>query len=384
MSDSERSQHGEEEQSSRLPASAGSGGPPPTSPARATLSYDEFSPLREVIIGNAAKARIPPPSDPSVWLTVFGDLDAREVSRVKSGALPSHIIEETAEDLDGLREKLQGLGVVVYQGADVDHDREFATPHWQAEGFYSYCPRDLTLIVGTTIIETPSPMRGRYFELFGLADLFQGYLRHGSAWISAPKPRLRDDLYSIGDDGYPLLGEDEPAFDAANVLRCGRDLFYLVSSTANEMGFRWLENTLRAIGEFRVHPLRGMYRHAHIDSTIVFLRPGLVLLNPARVNDSNLPDVFRKWDIIWCPPMEHGEQVPEHPMGSAWIGMNLLMVAPDVAIVDSSQVALSRVLEDHNISVVPHTLRHARRLGGGMHCVTLDTVREGELESYFG
>lgn len=34
-------------------------------------------------------------------------------------------------------------------------------------------------------------------------------------------------------------------------------------------------------------------------------------------------------------------------------------------------------LEQRGVDVLPHTLRHARALGGGLHCVTVDTVRHG-------
>jgi glycine amidinotransferase len=76
-------------------------------------------------------------------------------------------------------------------------------------------------------------------------------------------------------------------------------------------------------------------------------------------------------------------EAPTDPLGSAWIGMNLLMVSPDVAIVDGSQPDLIATLEARGVQVIPLRLRHARRLGGGFHCVTLDTVRDGALEDYF-
>jgi hypothetical protein len=113
------------------------------------------------------------------------------------------------------------------------------------------------MIVGSTIIETPSPMRARYFELYdGMRELFMGYMLRGATWLSAPKPRLADDLYRLDAAGLPLLGESEPVFDAANILRIGRDLIYQVSRSGNEMGLRWLESTLRLMGDFRIHPLR--------------------------------------------------------------------------------------------------------------------------------
>lgn len=319
----------------------------------------------------------------SAWLNLYGDLSRGEMERVQLGEFPVRVVEETAEDLELLIGALRGLNVEVNQAQAGDHAQEFGTPHWRTDGFYNYCPRDLALIIGSVIIETASPMRARYFELFGMRDLFQHFMMNGSPWIAAPRPQLADDLFQADDQGRPVLGEHEPVFEAANVLRCGRDLFYQVSASGNELGRVWLERTLRAYGDFVIHPLRRIYEYTHIDSTIALLRPGLALLNPERINDLNLPDVLRKWDVIWCPAMNTVSTESPYPLSSPWIGMNLLMVNPELAIVDAAQHELIRALERNGIDTLPLTLRHARMLGGGFHCVTLDVLRDGAMESYF-
>lgn len=231
-------------------------------------------------------------------------------------------------------------------------------------------------------------MRARYFETRALAELFQAKMLAGSAWISAPKPGLGDALYPLAPDGTPRLSEAEPAFEAANVLRCGIDLFYLVSGSGNELGRLWLETLLSRLagtdraGPFRLHPVRGVYSGTHIDSTMCLLRPGLVLLNPERVTTETIPDPLRRWDVIWCPPMS-GPPAPARALSSAWVGMNLLMVAPDLAIVDADQRALITELERHRIQILPLRLRHARTLGGGFHCTTLDLIRTAPAIDYF-
>ncbi|MEO3803150.1 hypothetical protein [Nonomuraea sp. B1E8] len=358
------------------------GFPMPSPSIHAAYSCDEFSPLREVIVGNPSGARIPR-QDVSAWLNLYGDLSRSEMERVHTGEFPVRVIEETKEDLEVLISTLRSLGVVVHQAWAGDHSQEFGTPQWQTDGFYNYCPRDLVLIVESTIIETASPMRARYFELFGMRHLLQRYMLNGSAWIAAPRPQLVDELFQVDEQGRPALGDHEPVFEAANVLRCGKDLFYQVSASGNELGRIWLEQTLRAYGQFTIHPLRKIYEFTHIDSTIALLRPGLTLLNPERINDENLPSALRKWDAIWCPPMNTTSASSPYPLSSRWIGMNLLMVNPELAIIDATQHALIRELERNGIDTLPLTLRHARTLGGGFHCVTLDVVRDGPMESYF-
>lgn len=351
--------------------------------APAVASWDEFSPLREVIVGDATGSRMPAQTDPSAWLNCYPELRRSEREAFQHGSFPQRIIEETNEDLADLVATLRELGVVVHHQTAVDTSLEYGGLGWRSQGRTSYCPRDLTLVIGSTIIEVPSPVRARYFEIFGLRDLFQDYMLRGAQWISAPRPQLRDELFPTDESDSPVLGEAEPAFEAANVLRLGRDVFYQVSRSGNEMGLRWLESTLRMLGDIRVHPLRGLYQGTHIDSTISFLRPGLVLLNPERVRPETIPEPLKSWDVIWCPPIEEPvAPLLPHNLSTPWVGMNLLMVDPATAVVDRNQTNLIRLLESKGITVVPRQLRHSRVLGGGFHCVTLDMRRDGGFESY--
>lgn len=355
--------------------------PAMASRAPAVHSWDEFTTLREVIVGDASNAQLPE-ADVSMWLTCYPDLGRSELAEVHRGAYPRRVIEETNEDLELLVTSLRELGIKVHRMPGAEHAAKITSPDWSSSGLYSYCPRDLTLILGPAIIEAPSAMRGRYFELLGLRSLFRDYLMAGAMWLAAPRPRLDDSLYEWDEDGRPLLGETEPIFDAANILRLGRDLFYQVSRSGNELGLRWLQSTLPLLGDFRIHPLRGVYGNTHIDSTISLLRPGLVLLNPARIAADSVPAPLRGWDVIWCPPPEAKPTFMLHPLSEEWISMNLLMVNPGLAIVDADHRELIGALEAKGVQVLPHRLRHSRVLGGGFHCVTLDIVRDGGFEDY--
>ena len=70
----------------------------------------------------------------------------------------------------------------------------------------------------------------------------------------------------------------------------GKDLLYLVSSSGNELGAKWLQSVLGE--DYRVHTTKDIYRSSHIDSTVMCLKPGLVLLNSARVNKKKLSKNF--------------------------------------------------------------------------------------------
>jgi N-dimethylarginine dimethylaminohydrolase len=343
-------------------------------------SCNEWDPLEEVIVGNPLGARFPTP-DVSTQLAEFPD---RPLEKIPTGPFPEWIIEETEEDLNEFVTVLGELGVTVRRPETWPHEAKFSTIHWESEGYYNYCPRDVMLVIGDQIIETPNVIRSRAQETFSYRSMLVDYLASGAKWYSAPRPMLLDSLFDV-DLARPAPRNDEPAFDAANVLRFGQDLIYLVSGTGNELGGRWLQTILG--DAFRVHFLKDVYYGSHIDSTFVALRPGLMLCNPARLNDDTVPEILRQWEIIYSPPMESTDRYDaaylSRSIGSAWIDMNLFSISPDLVVVDREQTALIRLLEKHGLDVIPLKLRHSRMLGGGFHCVTLDIRRTGSLQRYF-
>jgi N-dimethylarginine dimethylaminohydrolase len=346
----------------------------------AVWSCNEWDPLEEVIVGNPLRARFPT-ADRSTQLTEFPD---RSLEQIPQGPFPQWIIEEAEEDLNEFVAVLEQLGITVKRPETWPHEASFSTIHWQSEGYYNYCPRDIMLVIGDQIIETPNVIRSRAQESFSYRKLLMEYLKSGAKWYSAPKPKLLDSLFEV-DLEKPTPRNDEPAFDAANILRFGQDLLYLVSGTGNELGGQWLQTMLG--DEFRVHFLNDVYYGSHIDSTFVALRPGLILCNPARINEHTLPEFLKQWQVIYSPPMEgtnrYDADYLSKSIGSQWIDMNLFSINPNLTVVDRDQTALIKLLEKQGIDVIPLKLRHSKMMGGGFHCITLDTRRKGTLQRYF-
>jgi N-dimethylarginine dimethylaminohydrolase len=307
------------------------------------------------------------------------------LSEIPRGPFPQRIIEETEEDLNEFVCVLESLGITVKRPDTWPHDASFSTINWQSQGYYNYCPRDVLLVIGDHIIETPNVIRSRAQETFSYRTLLLDYMKSGAKWYSAPKPMLLDSLFEGVDLDKPTPRNDEPAFDAANILRFGQDLIYLVSATGNEMGGEWLQTILG--DKFRVHFLKDVYYGSHIDSTFVALRPGLILCNPARVNEDTLPEILKQWQVIYSPPMENTNRFDSayrsKCIGSDWIDMNSFSINPNLVVVDRHQTALMKLLEKEGLDVIPLELRHSKMLGGGFHCVTLDVRRNGTLQRYF-
>lgn len=365
-------------------------------------SHNEWDKLKEIIVGNAESIA------PLIFPTAVPvDAETREAAyTIARNAFPDWFLEEVAEDLEELVGVLEQFGAKVYRPVTRDIHRIYSTPHWSACGNNVYNMRDLHLVVGNTVIESPSHEKHRLYEATGLYEIWYEYFEDGFKWIAGPKPRLEGDYKTpFYEDGKRLtrLAENEIMFEAANTVKMGKDLLYLVSSSGNYLGAKWLQSVLG--DEYTVHTTEEIYRSSHIDSTVLCLRPGLVLLNAFRVDESNCPKILDKWgkiyfnDILPFPEeaiafqknvrnkaheelAAMGIESNLSDMSSEWIGMNVLSLDPDTVIVDKRQTSLIRTLEKHKLTVVPISFRHSYFMGG-IHCSTLDTVRESKLERYF-
>lgn len=335
-------------------------------------THSEWQPLRRVVVGRACGAQVPRVKDESLHAVDYGALSDAAFEAIATGPLPRRVIEETEEDLARFVEQLESLGIQVDRPAPADFSEIRTVGRWRVDGYSAYCPRDTVFTVGHHAIETPMALRHRQDE----ARL----LRHIVQTVQAPRPQLLDSLYNRSTLGVPTLCNDEPVFDAANCLKLGRDILFLIANTGNQAGADWLQEFLGP--PYRVHPVRDVYAFVHIDSTIVPLRPGLVLLNPERVNERNMPQYLRRWDKIYAPPPVSLPADPAWSPASKWIGLNLLSLSPELVVVEEHQTGLMRELKSHGIDSLPIRLRHTRTMKGGPHCATLDLIRDGELEDY--
>jgi glycine amidinotransferase len=346
-------------------------------------THNHWDPLEEIVVGIADHARVPTVDRSTMSMSYTNH--PIDLIKPLEGAYPEWLINEANEDLQGLADILSKLGVKVHRPIPLDHSVEFSTPEWKTTGWYTWCPRDLLLPLDNLVIETPSSCRARYFEARAYHNIMLDAIKDGVEWIAAPKPILPDESYQFEDiDRKPSLTNLEPVFDAPNCVRMGKDIMFQISNTGNHWGLQWLKNTLEPRG-YRIHPAEHIYSYGHFDSTIIPLRPGLVLLNSSRVTPDNCPKLFEKWDKIWFEDcVVQGSKVPGGVAPcSPYIGMNILSVNPNTIVCDSTQEPLMRELDKYGIDSIPVQFRHAMTLSGGIHCATLDLRRKGTLEDYF-
>ena len=200
-------------------------------------SWNEWDPLKHVIVGRADGTCIPAP-EPALDAKVPEDSDMRG----QFGPRPQDTVDLANEKLDAFARQLESMGVRVDRPTPLDFNQPTGTPDWNVETMFGCMPpRDVLLTVGKEMLEATMSYRCRWFEYLCYRPLLQQYymedpkMRHESA----PKPRLTDEDYrpdylsdKIGEqkrlewtaDKFFVTTEEEPLFDAADVLRFGKDL----------------------------------------------------------------------------------------------------------------------------------------------------------------
>lgn len=381
-------------------------------------SFDEWSPLREVILGSAANytshvrdlsfdlffqdnvSRVHSYYPRVTHTTGDGTGDGtgeRTPDAPMSSPIKQRYVDELNEDVEQMADILESLSVTVHRPMPLDPETaEIKSLSWTATVLPPLNLRDNALILGDEIIETPPMLRARYLETQFLTPVFADYFRQGARWTVMPRPLMTDSSFdptytdrSVGNT--ELTGEPEPTpydvgyeimIDGAQCLRLGRDLVVNIATENHAMACDWLERHLE--GRFRVHRMHRLTAN-HIDSMVLALRPGLLLVRTPGVADY-LPEALRKWDMIVSPEPENAN-FPRYDdddliLTSPYIDLNVLSVSPDTVMVNDACPQLARTLEQHGFTVVPVRHRHRRLFGGGLHCFTLDTVRDGGAEDY--
>ncbi|MEV7229900.1 glycine amidinotransferase [Polymorphospora sp. NPDC051019] len=370
-------------------------------------SYDEWSPLKEVIVGSAENYTSHE-RELSFDLFFHDNIVRTEwyYPRLSSGpasgptrsTIKQRYVDELNEDVEGIAKTLESLDVRVHRPLRLDETTtQVRTLAWSAAVVPPLNVRDNTVILGDEIIETPPMIRSRYFETQFLTPVFADYFRRGARWTVMPRPIMTDASFDLSyvnsTAGGPTEVIEDPResvydvgpemmFDGAQCLRLGRDIVVNVSTANHALACDWLERHLE--GRFRIHRVFRL-SDSHIDSMVLALRPGVLLVRSEAVAQA-LPEPLRKWKMI-IPPLPTENTFPRYDdddlvLTSPFIDMNVLSVSPDTVLVNDACPDLMRTLERHGFTTVPVRHRHRRLFGGGFHCFTLDTVREGGPEDY--
>jgi glycine amidinotransferase len=352
-------------------------------------SYNEWDPLEEVIVGSV-KGAMRPEFEPLMNSYYPNENDKYFLSYSYS----KEEVDEAESQLNNFANILAQMGIIVQRPEPIDFSKEIRTPEFSAaSGNCSACPRDVLLIIGNRIIEAPMAMRSRFFEYLPYRKIIKEYFKSGAKWYAAPKPSMSDKLYisnfSVEDkifdaDTHTALTDFEPCFDAASFMRFGKDIFYQPDLVTNDFGAEWLKSIVGS--EYRFHRITFKDRHPpqHLDTTLVPLREGLVMVNPERPCSNGYMKLFEdnNWKIIDAPPSVQSVEF-HSPEVSNWISMNVISIDQSTVVVEENEENMIKLMEEHDFKVITCPFDKVYKFGGGFHCCTTDIRRKGQLTSYF-
>ena len=321
---------------------------------------NEWGKVKKVIVGIATGANYLPDD---IGVRHINYADRSLMDPIPIGPYAQTIIDEANEDLESLANIYKDFGAKVVRPkvGKVDH--------------YLYCPRDNILTVDDKIIASPMSMNCRKEE-----HKFMCEVTHDLTGTQFDENDYEDQC--IMNKNKLATLPYKPMWDAANVLRAGRDILYLHSNTGNWQGGIQLQKLLGP--NFNVHIISDVYSYSHLDSTIALLKPGTALINPSRIKSKDdLPHGMRNWDLIECPEPIEMDYAGTEAMMSQWTGMNCVSLDEETVIVQSTQTNLIKILEQKGFTVIPVHMRHQRSLSGGPHCCTVELERDYELEYTF-
>ena len=359
-------------------------------------SWNDFDPLTHVIVGVADHSVIPP-EEPATSEKVPLDSPMRGMW----GPRPTETVEKANEELNGLVKVLQERGITVDRPTPLQWNAPVITPDFRTDSMMTCMPpRDTLLTIGPEIIEAAMSFRCRYWEYLAFRPLLSRYFDEDPEfiWTQAPRPRLTDASYKHNyyDEQISLderlertankdfvTTEEEILFDAADVLRLGKDLFIQHGLTTNRKAMEWLK---RKYPQLRVHAVNfpGDPYPIHIDATFVPLRPGLIINNPQRPLPPEQRAIFEAndWQILDAAQPAH-TQPPPLCYSSVWLSMNCLVLDHKTVVCEASEVHQMEQMDALGMNVIPVPFRNAYPFGGAIHCATADVHRDGVCEDYF-
>lgn len=302
------------------------------------------------------------------------------------------IIQRRNNELDNLAKTIEQLNIKVYRPKKLDKFVSIKTPFFTSDCNAASNVRDITFVYNNKIIETPVIIRNRYFENTLLYDVFNKIYDNGknTQWIKSPNTFLTETTIDFDDwkkdrDFSNIPQTMQMAIDGAQFLRIGKDIIVNVATYNHYLGLNWVKSFFP---ESRFYTVK--IADNHIDGKLHCLRPGVFLVHPNIVNElkNQLPKKFKNWKFIVPDDLTHINTSKKYSdlqiqlASSEGMDLNILSIDEKTVLVNKRAVSVIKVLEKEKFTVIPIELNNCELFGGGIHCSTLDTLREDEYIEY--
>ena len=351
------------------------------------------------------------------------------IKNPKTRSVFERIAQETEEDYQSLIKILKKFNVEVLRPEIPDDFSQLYNTETERFIPPPMTPRDVFGTYGNTLVHSFSTINDHYKqvsdpswpEIYTFADLknldsilvneIQNTHKHFFTNVVPSDKQNRDIFYGKMLDSIKnkCIVEssvtDNPLIltCSARTTKAGKDLYI-----ADDLGAEYFENNF---SEYRVHSMNVDY---HTDGAFCPVVPGLII---SITDVKTYKDTFPGWEVVylpnqswdkvkpflelkvknqgkwWIPGEEYNDDVIStvDTWMSKWVGyveetvfdVNMLVINEKNVIVNNYNKQVFDAFDRYGIT--PHicNFRHRYFWDGGLHCITLDLDREGEMKDYF-
>ena len=359
-------------------------------------------------------------------------------TKVKSAL--QHIASETQEDLEGFEKVLKDFGCDVIR-PDMDKDDSIMN-YTDHDGKLMSIPRsplqprDCQLVIGNTLFYTAKDHPGikqsldRYNKNFkkiyspicevsfinhkgeGAPD-WPSYTEYIERFCNeqplSDKPHIHNELVNIHNEEVPFGF----AMPAPSITVVGRDIYIdIYGETPPMLIDYYCKEFAKMFSNFRINLLN---IGGHSDGCFHTIKPGAILsLKEIQTYEDTFPD----WDVCYLPDQSWSKvrqftKLKKQNQGKWWVPgeednneftnfvetwlqdwvgyVEETVFDVNVLVLDERHCCVSQhdneivnaFLKKHNMEPVYVPWRHRYFWDGGLHCITLDLVRDGTQQDYF-
>ena len=372
-------------------------------------AWNGWDPLKQVVLGNC-----------------FAPEFFEDVGDHKLRDLLQQILYETIEDIDNIQKTLEDLGVDVvrmpsnstsYLGI---YDEQAQSHHechdGKVRGLPRPClmPRDDFITLGNRILYT--------------THLWDGIIKQNSIFNPKSLDTLFQDEWELYQSGKISHGPLKPT----GTFKMGTDTGDSIKNTFNfwapaihRVGNRliidqedWSNIDEVVLERYPEFVSATVAVGGHTDGSMNLPKPGLVVCAPW-MDKKDFKDTLPGWDVCkiehphhmqgemgswekekhitqgkwWTPEAKSNPELVnfvEDWLGN-WVGkaeesifeVNMLSVDTKTLLSLNYQPEVHASLRKHGIEPIYCRFRHRNFWDGGLHCLTLDTVRDGGIQDYF-
>jgi N-dimethylarginine dimethylaminohydrolase len=359
------------------------------------------------------------------------------IKNPKTRSIFERIAIETEEDYQSLIKLLEKFGVKVMR-PDIPPDIATIYPY---NGSVSYpsppmTPRDYTCMFGTDFyhsdantienfynsikdsswpqeVKTIGDMKNLPLKIQDEINNIHWHNYHAQCDIALDSEILVSRLYAnifedIADNttSSNLIKVNGDDLSGATTVRIGKDIY-----CNNDNQVKECNSKPEIFEKYRMHYLN---IDDHCDSIFSAVVPGLII---SLKDIPNYSETFPDWEVVylpnqswdkvrtfldlkqknygkwWIPGEEYNDDVIEvvDTWMSKWVGyveetvfdVNMLVINEKNVVVNNYNKAVFDALERYGVT--PHicNFRHRYFWDGGLHCITSDLDREGEMKDYF-